>query len=155
MAVSLQGSGGGRRRRVDAELNLVPYIDLLTCMVAFLLITAVWTQLARLEVAPTGEGPDDTMDAPRTKVVVLVGDGGFNLVVDDRRERFPRRGEGYDYAALATALGKVKAALPDKKDALIASEDAIRFEVLAGTMDAVLEAGFPAVSLVDAKGAGL
>ncbi|HVV52020.1 MAG TPA: hypothetical protein VHO06_20295 [Polyangia bacterium] len=42
-----------------AELNLVPYIDLLTCTVAFLLITAVWTQLARLEVRQRGRGDLD------------------------------------------------------------------------------------------------
>src|SRR5512133_58559 len=55
MAVSIDGGRGDRNRPLSAELNLVPYIDLLTCMVAFLLITAVWTQLARLDVAPKTE----------------------------------------------------------------------------------------------------
>ena len=50
MAVVIDGGGGDRKKPLHAELNLVPYIDLLTCMVAFLLITAVWTQLARLKV---------------------------------------------------------------------------------------------------------
>ena len=56
MAVSIDGGGGNRKKPLNAELNLVPYIDLLTCMVAFLLITAVWTQLARLKVDQRGEG---------------------------------------------------------------------------------------------------
>ena len=56
MAVVIDGGGGDRKKPLHAELNLVPYIDLLTCMVAFLLITAVWTQLARLEVQQKGQG---------------------------------------------------------------------------------------------------
>jgi len=41
MGVSIQG-GKGHRKSLNADLNLVHYIDLLTCMVAFLLITAEW-----------------------------------------------------------------------------------------------------------------
>ena len=50
MAVSIDGGGGDRKKPLNADLNLVQYIDLLTCMVAFLIITAVWTQLERLKV---------------------------------------------------------------------------------------------------------
>jgi biopolymer transport protein TolR len=68
MSISTGLGGGRRRREVDADLNLTPYIDLLTCMVAFLLIAAVWTQLARLSVAQKGQGesdPSDVKDLPR------------------------------------------------------------------------------------------
>ena len=40
MSVVIDGRGGDRQKPLHAELNLVPYIDLLTCMVAFLLIAA-------------------------------------------------------------------------------------------------------------------
>ena len=56
MSVSVDTGGKGGKKSVNADLNLVPYIDLLTCMVSFLLITAVWSQLARLEVDQRGEG---------------------------------------------------------------------------------------------------
>src|SRR6187431_1769591 len=59
MAVSIDGGGGDRKKPLTAELNLVPYIDLLTCMVAFLLITAVWTQLASLPIGQKGTGSND------------------------------------------------------------------------------------------------
>ena len=68
MAVSIDGGGGDRKKPLNADLNLVPYIDLLTCMVAFLLITAVWTQLARLKVGQRGPGTADEFEqAHRTK----------------------------------------------------------------------------------------
>ena len=56
MSVSVDTGGKSGKKPLNAELNLVPYIDLLTCMVAFLLITAVWTQLARLQAQQKGQG---------------------------------------------------------------------------------------------------
>jgi len=42
--------GSGRRRSLDAEVNLVPFIDLLSMCICFLLMTAVWTQLGSVQV---------------------------------------------------------------------------------------------------------
>jgi biopolymer transport protein TolR len=153
-----QGSraGGGNRRRLVADLNLVPYIDLLTCMVAFLLITAVWTQLARLEVrqkAPGIEGSENGLVTP--KVMVLVVDDGFSIVVDQDRVPLARTGADYDFTRLALELGKVKRAMPDKDDVQVASADAVDFATLVRTMDTVLGAGFPDVTLVEAARTGL
>lgn len=143
------GSGRpGRRRPLVAGLNLVAYIDLLTCMIAFLLITAVWTQLARIETAqkpPGGDGEDDR----GVEIVVMVGEAGFNVLADQDRQVLPRGGAGHDFQALAAALAKLKASYPDKNDALVTSDDAITFDVLIRTMDSVLTAGFPSVSLAD------
>jgi biopolymer transport protein ExbD len=43
------GGGGKRRRSINADVNMVPFIDLLLVTVAFLLITAVWASSSRLE----------------------------------------------------------------------------------------------------------
>jgi biopolymer transport protein TolR len=136
-----------------ADLNLVPYIDLLTCMIAFLLITAVWTQLARLQVQQRGSGPGDERESAR--VTVVVSEQGFNVVVNEQRQVLPRTAGGYDFAALEIALQKVKAAMPDKSDLLVSSEDGITYDTLVGTMDTVLAAGFPLPSLVDSAASGL
>jgi biopolymer transport protein TolR len=151
--MSLPARGRRAQGQEEGGLNLVPYIDLLTCMVSFLLITAVWTQVARLQVAQHGHGDGDGDDLPGLKLTVLVGADGFNLLVGGDRQIFPRRAERYDYAALATALQRVKREHPDKNDALVASEDQIAFDTIVGTMDTVLSSGFPAVSLVEAGAA--
>ncbi len=44
------GPSGGRRRNLDAEVNLVPFIDLLSMCICFLLMTAVWVQLGSVQV---------------------------------------------------------------------------------------------------------
>ena len=43
------GAPGSGKREVNRDLPLIPFIDFLLCMVSFLLITAVWSQSARLE----------------------------------------------------------------------------------------------------------
>src|SRR5690349_20269114 len=55
------GGGGapGGRRALDAELNTIPMIDLMMVTISFLLITAVWSQMARLDAttrAPSSSG---------------------------------------------------------------------------------------------------
>src|SRR3954470_18814215 len=150
MGVSIQG-GKGHRKSLNADLNLVPYIDLLTCMVAFLLITAVWTQLARLKVGQRGPGTSDEVDeVHRTNVAVVVHDDGFNLIVDNDQKPLPRKAGELDYATLAFELAAVKRAHPDKTDVKVVSADDIVFDTLVRTMDATMSAGFPDLSLLDA-----
>jgi biopolymer transport protein ExbD len=45
--VSVEGGGGGGKKAVDSNINMVPMIDLLISCIAFLLMTAVWVQTGR------------------------------------------------------------------------------------------------------------
>ena len=157
MSVAVETGGKAGRKAVNADLNLVPYIDLLTCMVAFLLITAVWTQLARLEAHQKGQGQagEDTPPEKVFKLVIVVNSEGYNLVADQDQQPIPKRGDMYDLEKLGTELKKLKDSHPDKNDIQIASEDTIKFETLVKTMDTALTARFSDVSLIDAGGAGI
>src|SRR5881392_2899003 len=99
MGVSVQSSGKGGRKSLNADLNLVPYIDLLTCMVAFLLITAVWTQLARLQAQQKGQGQagEETPPELQVKITVVVNQEGCNVVVGPDQTPIPKRGTEYDF----------------------------------------------------------
>jgi biopolymer transport protein TolR len=156
MSVSVQ-PGKGSKKSLNVELNLVPYIDLLTCMVAFLLITAVWTQLARLSAAQKGQGQagEETPPEVQVKIVVVVSQEQFNLVVGTDQTPIPKKGSDYDFERLAAELKKAKDAHPDKNDVQVASEDQIVFDTLIRTMDTVLTARFPDISLVDTGAAGI
>lgn len=51
MAAAVSGaSGSGRRKSLDAEINLVSFIDLLSMCICFLLMTAVWLEVGALQV---------------------------------------------------------------------------------------------------------
>ena len=156
MGVSIQG-GKSHRKSLNVDLNLVPYIDLLTCMVAFLLITAVWTQLARLSAAQKGQGQagEETPPELQLKIVVVVNQEGFNVVVGQDQTPIPKKGTDYDFEKLAVELKKAKDAHPDKNDIQVASEDQVVFDTLIRTMDAALSSRFPDISLIDTGAAGI
>ena len=159
MSVSVETGGKSGKKSLNAELNLVPYIDLLTCMVAFLLITAVWTQLARLQTQQKGQGQagEETPPEVEVKIVILVNQEGFNLVVGQDQTPIQKKngGNDYDFEKLATELKKVKDSHQDKNDAQVASEDTIKFETLVRTMDTAMQARFPDISLIDTGAAGI
>ncbi len=58
------GGGGGKKRAVDAEINMIPFIDLLLVTISFLLITAVWSHMARLNA--DAQVPGKPSDDPPT-----------------------------------------------------------------------------------------
>jgi biopolymer transport protein TolR len=135
-----------------ADLNLVPYIDLLTCMISFLLITAVWTQLSMLKTRQHGPGGKSESAMSETfELLVIVNHSGFVIVEDREGHRVvPSRGGYLDFPALTHELEAMKRAHPDATEVQVAPEDDIAFETMVKTMDAVLTAGFPDVSLKDA-----
>lgn len=55
--VDVGGGGHGKRRTLDSEINMVPFIDLLMVTISFLLITAVWTQMSRINADAQVPGP--------------------------------------------------------------------------------------------------
>ncbi|MAX65450.1 MAG: biopolymer transporter ExbD [Bacteriovoracaceae bacterium] len=45
--------GLGKKKELNADLNLTPFIDLLSTCVCFLLITAVWIEIGAVEIKQT------------------------------------------------------------------------------------------------------
>ncbi|MDC3958033.1 ExbD/TolR family protein [Polyangium jinanense] len=78
------GSEGGKKKATNAEINMVPFIDLLMCTIAFLLITAVWVTNSRINAdaqVPGPPSPDPLTVIPPEKVLnVHIGESDFALV---------------------------------------------------------------------------
>ena len=55
--VSVDSGGKGGRKSLDSEINMIPMIDLLMVTISFLLITAVWTHMARINADAQVPGP--------------------------------------------------------------------------------------------------
>lgn len=93
MGVSIEQGGKGRRRSVDAELNLIPFIDLLSVCILFLLMTAVWVQVSKMSALsqPSGEAlitHSEVSSIHQAKEErdfdVLVRPGGIEIKDDNR-----------------------------------------------------------------------
>jgi biopolymer transport protein ExbD len=53
-----------QRRSLDSEINMIPMIDLLMVTISFLLITAVWTHMSRVNADAAVPGPRDATVEP-------------------------------------------------------------------------------------------
>jgi biopolymer transport protein ExbD len=62
---------GGSGRDVNVDLNIIPFIDLMSCLTAFLLVTAVWVQIAQLGLKPKGKSRNEQMLKPEDEKVIL------------------------------------------------------------------------------------
>src|SRR5262245_38579434 len=111
MGVSMMDSGGGGRKPVDTEINLIPMIDLLIVTISFLLITAVWTQLARLNATQQTPGQNAPLDRPpeeKIRLVLQINDAGFTLAsTAGERIPIPKKGSNYDFDKLRDELQAV------------------------------------------------
>jgi biopolymer transport protein ExbD len=150
MALDLEGAPGRGKKPVDAAINMVPFIDLLVSCIAFLIITAVWTQLERLNVRAE-DGPTPTTTEPSTPpptVLLRVGEAGFALQDDAGvRVAVPKAGGRHDLVALGRELARLRQIEPADARVLVAPDDGQRYEELVATMDTVLGARFEDVAL--------
>jgi biopolymer transport protein TolR len=148
----VQESGNGRSANVD--LNIVPFIDLMSVLITFLLITAVWSQVSMIQLGSSihsqkQENQDPKPPPPLADIPLRldVKDFGFRLVVGKDRTQIPKVGPDYDKAALLERLKKVKETYPEKVDAVITVDDEIAYEFLVLGMDVLMQSGFSAVSI--------
>src|SRR4051812_29993019 len=68
------GDGGGKGKKkkpLDTAINLVPFIDLMAVTISFLIMTAVWTQIGRLQVSQSGGPTDPNQEQQENKTVPL------------------------------------------------------------------------------------
>jgi biopolymer transport protein ExbD len=129
----------GGRRLVDAALNLVPFIDLLSCCLSFLLITAVWSHVAGVTASQPGGAPA----APtRPAVSVAISDDGFVVAAGPTTRAIPSRGAERDWASLGTALIEARAGAVESVHLTIKAADRVRFDDVVKTIDAALAARF-------------
>jgi biopolymer transport protein ExbD len=127
------------RQQETAELNITAFMNLMVILVPFLLITAVFSQVAILELnLPSST---DQLDAEPETMQLEITVREDRLEVGERNAGmltgFPKTETGYDLLALAEYLKQVKARFPDKVDATILLESDVEYDVLVQVMDVV------------------
>lgn len=147
---------GGDDRSVSVDVNLVPFIDLMSVCIIFLLITAVWTQVSMIQIGSSIYGKKTSQDPnpppPRAEIPfrVDVKQDGYAVIVGKQSVGIPKAGGAYNDATLLIELKKVKELYPEKTDAVITVQDELPYETLIKGMDALLSAGFPEISVATA-----
>jgi biopolymer transport protein ExbD len=137
----LRSRRGGRRQNDDtAELNITAFMNLMVILVPFLLITAVFSRLAILELNLPGSStePVEPQDQVFQLEVIVRSD---KIEVADRNQGllgiYPKAEDGYDFDAVGEKLAQLKERYPDKTDASILLEQEIPYDTLVQIMDTV------------------
>jgi biopolymer transport protein ExbD len=135
-----------RRVRKPAELLLVPMIDIFTVLVTFLLMTAVFSRIAVIELdLPSAAGPQVTEPSFRLEVIVrrdgLELTNGTALIA-----ALPRENGEYDLAKLSELALSLKRDHPDVDDASVLLEPDIEYDDLIQVMDAIRSVQMPAAA---------
>lgn len=177
MAGMIGGGGGGGKRPVDVEIHLVPFIDLLCSLISFLLMTAVWSQISRLELKNGSDAPQEQQATPppdekKMLLKVHIHDKGFTIAEqsndveiqipctsptqecykvevkpDESGKPKPVLSSYFDYAKLQTTLEAEKAKYTNQKDVSIVLGDKIPYNEMIKTMDTCLVVGLDGISL--------
>ena len=156
------GTGDGKKS-VNVELNIVPFIDLMTCLAAFLLVTAVWVNIAQINIQPKGKTRDTQnvqQDNEQVILSVLIQSDkiwiGLSRVNDF--QEIPKKPDGQDWDAFEAKLKEQKSGsfFSDRTDIEIAAESTaqspVSYQDIIHAMDIAVKVGFIDVGLTDPAG---
>lgn len=139
---------------VDVHLNIVPFIDLLSCLTAFLLVTAVWSNLARVEVKSKGvnDGTTPGIEEPINASVHVTDSAiwvGLSRV--NTYDRIDRVDGDYNWTALYELLKAHKDLdyFQGRGDIEIAVDGTVHYQSLVTALDTAIAAGFNDAAVLD------
>jgi len=154
---------GNQKGSVNVELNIVPFIDLMSCLTAFLLVAAVWVNIAQINISPAGKTRDTSnvqQDDEHVTLSILIQTDkiwvGVSRVNDF--QEIPKKGDQQDWETLEATLKKQKASafFADRTDLEVAAESTnqspVKYDDVVHTMDTALKSGFTDVKLSDPAG---
>lgn len=149
------GTPRGKKKTLDASLNLVPFIDLMAVTIVFLIWSAVWTQVGRLEVSQSANGGDLDPEKTEVPIVLALTEKGMRLTVGGSAyEPVPlvRDGQGrIDVSALEVQLKAVKAQQPQQVSLTLTPDDGVPYEDVVRLVDTCTGSDFPSVSISPAS----
>ena len=154
---------GGDKKGLNVELNIIPFIDLMSCLTAFLLVTAVWVNMSSLQIQPKGKARDvppctEGCDDPQLSVLLDSDQIWIGISRVNEFESIPKVNGQYDWQKLEERLKAQKASsfFLDSKDIEIAAQSTqaspVSYQTLIAAMDIAVKVGFEDVGLTDPQG---
>ena len=129
-----------KRAQTTPELDVTTFMNLMVVLIPFLLISAVFSRVAIMELSvPTSSGGSKS-NTPNFAIEVIVRQSGFEIGNGSAVEAaIPKKDGKYDMDMLAEMLLRLKAQYPKKEDATVLMEPDIEYDYLIQFMDAVRE----------------
>jgi biopolymer transport protein ExbD len=120
------------------ELDVTTFMNLMVALIPFLLISAVFSRVAIMELSvPTTAGKSG-VSTPNFAIEVIVRKTGLEISNGSSVEAaLPKKDGKYDIELLSKMLMRLKAQYPQKEDATVLMEPDIEYDYLIKIMDAV------------------
>jgi biopolymer transport protein ExbD len=148
--------GTGEKKSPNIELNIVPFIDMMSCITAFLLVTAVWVNTANVPTHVGGRNRDGLEpQTPDPKLSVLVEKDKIWVGVSrlDDFTQIDRNGNEWSQLEDALKTQKKSTWFADKHDievaALSTAGETVPYSNLITAMDVAAKAGFDDVVVTE------
>lgn len=131
------------------ELNLTPYIDLMSTLIVFLLMTAVWNQISVLSTDTNETSSSDATNSTsaKTQLSVMIMPHFLELSEDTTRTRIPHVQGAIDRKRLAQSLSQWKKKYPTKTDVILNTDNSVTYKMLISAFDEIVGNQFPDVGV--------
>lgn len=145
------------KKHLDFELNLIPFIDLLSTCICFLLLTAVWLNVGSMNVKQAVGGQPASETPKKPTLWVFLGDKGEMTLETRDSQRLPANMRklkltGTDGKSnllqLAAQLDLMKKSEPELKTALIQPRAQTPYEDIIDLMDQFKKSGLGDLGVV-------
>jgi biopolymer transport protein TolR len=151
--MDLGQSGKGGKKPLDTAINLVPFIDLMAVTISFLIYTAVWTQVGRLQVSSAGNtsDPQEQKDDKTPPLVLMLTNQALQLSVGPSQQeaiQLTRDPAGkIDLSKLAVQVKNVKGQFQEESNITLQTADDVKYDDLVRVIDEMIGDGLPNVSV--------
>ncbi len=132
-----------QRRKPMAEINVVPYIDVMLVLLIIFMITApMLTQGVKVDLPQADANPVEAPDENSEPLIVSVDqDGNFYVAIGDKQD------DPIDAQMLITKVAAVLRRSPDTP-VLVKGDNAANYGQVVNVMALLQQAGAPSVGLI-------
>ncbi len=132
-----------KKRRMVAEINVVPYIDvMLVLLIIFMVTTPIITQGVKVELPKAKAEPIEQMKDNKTPILATVDEGGLYYFEKDGVQKGP-----FNAQALQTEVMDTLKIEPGTQ-VIIKADGRVDYKSVIELLNMMKEAGAPAVGLM-------
>lgn len=142
------------KKELNFELNIMPVLDILSVLICFLLLTAVWMQLGTLDTKQAiGDNSTAGAKNPPSLWVTLQKDGTVQLSLRDvpqaknLEQSVEKTSGGVNWASLEEKIQTLRNQWPDLKTSIVRPEARTSYGDVIRIMDQLKKNQFDGVGL--------
>jgi len=142
------------KKDLNFEINILPVLDILSVLICFLLLTAVWLQLGTIDTKQAlGDNATAGAKNPPSLWVTLQKDGTVQLSLRDvprstnLEDSVSRTATGVNWAVLESKIQTLRSKIPDLKTSIVRPEARVSYGDVIRIMDQLKKNQFEGVGL--------